>query len=224
MSTAKHGSTLCRHHTAEIGCTLALSVLVDCVLTVVRVAVGMRLGVNLCEPHKCPCDILVDARGTHGLSCKQVVRHHWINDLVWRAMSRANIPSCKEPNALSRSDVMTLTPWKGGTIVNSLASSYLSASSSSVGSIDEMAAEKKEAKYADLTQTYLFQPLAFEALGAINVSAITFFYDLGKRLSEVSGDTRESEFLYQRLSVALQRFNSITFNETFSVSDEVCDE
>ena len=87
-----------------------------------------------------------------------------------------------------------------------------------------MAAEEKEAKYADLTQTYLFQPLAFEALGAINASAITFFYDLGNHLSEVSGDTRESEFLFQRLSVALQRFNSITFKETCSVSDEVFDE
>ena len=55
----------------------------------------MRLGVNLGEPHKCPCGTLVDARGTHGLSCKQVAgrmtRHHWINDLVWRAMSWANI-------------------------------------------------------------------------------------------------------------------------------------
>ena len=79
---------------------------------------------------------------------------------------------------------MTLIPWKAGkvllwdvTTVNLLASSYVSASSSSVGSISEMAAEKKEAKYADLAQTYLFQPLAFEALGAINASAITFFYE-----------------------------------------------
>ena len=78
-----------------------------------------------------------------------------------------------------------------------------------------MAAEKTEAKYADLTQTYLFQPLAIEALGAINASAITFFFELGKRRSDVSGDTRESEFMFQRLSVALQRFNSITFKETF---------
>ena len=140
-------------------------------------------------------------------------------------MSRANIPSCKEPNGLSRSDNrrpdgMTLIPWKAGkaflwivTIVNQLASFYLAASSSSVGSIAEIAAEKKDATYADLTQTYSFQPLAFEALGAINASAITIFYDLGKRLSEVSGDTRESEFMFQKLSVALQRFNSITFKE-----------
>ena len=48
-----------------------------------------------------------------------------------------------------------------------------------------MAADKKEAKYADRTQTYLFQPLASEALGAINASAITFLDDLGKRLAEV---------------------------------------
>ena len=34
----------------------------------VRVAVGMHFGVNLCEPHKCPCGTLVDARGTCGLS------------------------------------------------------------------------------------------------------------------------------------------------------------
>ena len=200
----------------------------------------MRLGVNLCEPHKCPCGTLVDARGTHGLSCKQVAgrvtRHHWINDLVWRAPSRANIPSCKKPIGLScsdgrRLDGMTLIPWKSGTvllwnvtIVNSVASSYLSASSSSAGSIAKMAAEKKEAKFADLSQFYLFHPLAFEALEAINASAITFFYDLGKRLSVVSGDARESEFLFQRLSVALQRFNSITFKETFSVFAEVLDE
>jgi hypothetical protein len=67
-------------------------------------------------------------------------------------------------------------------------------------------------------------PLAFEALGAINASAITFFYDLGKRFAEVSGDTREREFMLQRLSVALQRFHSITFKETFAMSDEVLDE
>jgi hypothetical protein len=87
-----------------------------------------------------------------------------------------------------------------------------------------MVADEKEAKFADLTQTYLFQPLAFEALWAINASAITLFYDLGKRLSEVSDDTHEREFMFQRLSVALKRTNSITFKETLSVSDEVHDE
>ena len=34
----------------------------------VRVAVGLRLGVDLCVPHDCPCGALVDARGIHSLS------------------------------------------------------------------------------------------------------------------------------------------------------------
>ena len=33
----------------------------------VRVAVGLRLGTSLCEPHQCPCGKQVDAIGTHGL-------------------------------------------------------------------------------------------------------------------------------------------------------------
>ena len=37
----------------------------------VRVAVDLRLGTSLCKPHECPCGKQVDARGTHGLSCKQ---------------------------------------------------------------------------------------------------------------------------------------------------------
>ena len=88
-----------------------------------RIAVGLRLGVNLCEPHQCPCGKLVDARGTLGLSCKRgtarAIRHHQLNDIVRHAMVRANIPSVLEPSGLSRGDGkrpdgMTIIPWQGG--------------------------------------------------------------------------------------------------------------
>ena len=36
----------------------------------IRVPVGLRLGLNLCEAQTCPYGALVSARGTHGLSCK----------------------------------------------------------------------------------------------------------------------------------------------------------
>jgi len=47
----------------------------------VRVAVGFRLGLNLCVPHECQCGAQVDARGTHcSFVCKQAPgkasRHH----------------------------------------------------------------------------------------------------------------------------------------------------
>ena len=74
----------------------------------IRVSVSLRLGVNLCEPHLCPCGALVDARGTHGLACRRssgrMSRHQNMNDIIWRGLVRAGIPSCKEPSGLSRTD------------------------------------------------------------------------------------------------------------------------
>ena len=81
------------------------------------------LGINLCEPHHCPCGKLVNARGTHGLSCKRgaarAIRHHQLNDIVCRALVRAKIPSVLEPSGQSRGDGkrpdgMTFIPWQGG--------------------------------------------------------------------------------------------------------------
>jgi len=45
--------------------------------------------------------------------------HHEINDLVWRALCKANVPSVKEPSGLvrvdgKRPDGSTLIPWHAG--------------------------------------------------------------------------------------------------------------
>ena len=37
----------------------------------VRVAVGLRLGLDLCVPHECHCGCMVDARGVHSFVCKK---------------------------------------------------------------------------------------------------------------------------------------------------------
>jgi len=46
----------------------------------VRIAVGVRLGLNLCEPHTCQCGALVEASGLHSFVCKsapgKTARHH----------------------------------------------------------------------------------------------------------------------------------------------------
>ena len=74
----------------------------------VRVAVGLRLGLDICEPHSCGCGLLVDARGLHSLTCKQAPgrssRHHTLNDLVARALAAAGAPAVKEPAGLVRQD------------------------------------------------------------------------------------------------------------------------
>ena len=89
----------------------------------VRIAVGLRLGLNLCVPHVCRCGAQVDARGLHGFVCKhapgRALRHHALNDVVARAFTSAGIPVTKEPTGLSRTDGkrpdgMTLIPWQAG--------------------------------------------------------------------------------------------------------------
>ena len=55
---------------------------------------------------------------------------------------------------------------------------------------------------------YIFQPIAVETLGPINGSAVSFLSGLGRRIAEVLGESREGSFLFQRLSVLIQRSSS----------------
>jgi len=77
-----------------------------------------------------------------------------------------------------------------------------------------MASSRKQAKYAALSGSYMFQPIALETLGPISESAVQFLNELGHIIISLSAD-KEGQFLFQRLSVALQRFNAILRDESF---------
>ena len=74
----------------------------------VRVTVAHRLGCKACEPHTCICGKMVNARGLHGLSCRRSAprhqRHSHLNDIIRRAIKRAQVPAVKEPVSLMRDD------------------------------------------------------------------------------------------------------------------------
>ena len=124
--------------------------------------VAFRIGNRLCEPHPCRCGSLVDAFGTDGLSCNKSaaagrqLRHHLLNDIIWRSLSRANIHSTKEPLGLHRTDAkrpdgVTLTPWQAGkcllwdaTSPDTQAASHLDATSKTAGAAAEQAASLKD--------------------------------------------------------------------------------
>ena len=95
------------------------------------------------------------------------------------------------------------------------------ASYHSPGDAAELAADRKVDKYSILSSTLIFQPLAFEALGAVNSSGAAFFRELGRRLSSSSNDRRATEFLFQRLSVTLQRFNAVAFRGSFPCTPDL---
>ena len=83
----------------------------------------------------------------------------------------------------------------------------------------EMAASRKEVKYAALQTHHIYQPIAVETLDSINESARAFLDDLGRRISVLSGDDREHLFLFQRISVAIQRFNAVLLHDGFPPED-----
>jgi len=43
--------------------------------------------------------------------------------------------------------------------------------------------------------------------------------DLGRRISSISGDTKETSHLYQRVSVLVQRFNAVLLHDSLPVPD-----
>ena len=51
-------------------------------------------------------------------------------------------------------------------------------------------------------------------MGTFNDSGTTFL-DLGRRIAEQSGEIREGNFLFQRLSVLIQRFNAVQLHDSF---------
>ena len=82
------------------------------------------------------------------------MRHQQINDLVWRALRRADTPSDKEPSSLPPGedkcpDGLTLVPWQGGrclawdaTVVDTLAPYYVAVSAQVAGSAAQAAAAR----------------------------------------------------------------------------------
>jgi len=86
--------------------------------------------------------------------------------------------------------------------------------------MEEIAATRKCQKHSELSTAYLFLPVAVETLGPMNDSAYEFFEILGRRITDVSGDSREVSLLFQRLSVILQIFNAALFRDTFTLHDD----
>jgi len=66
----------------------------------------------------------------------------------------------------------------------------------------------------------IFQPFAMENLEAFSSSSSDFISALGHKNSSVSGEERETSFLFQRLSVALQRFSAVLLHDTFVSQDD----
>jgi len=61
----------------------------------------------------------------------------------------------------------------------------------------EQATDRKCLKYAEMSAAYEFQPVAVETHGPLSVSTISFLVDPGRKISEITGEPLEVQFLFQ---------------------------
>ena len=138
---------------------------------------------------------------------------------------RAQIPATKEPKGLSRIDEKrpdgaTLIPSKRGkplawnvTVLDTYAASHLDETAESAGAAANKAAANKISKYSTLATTHHCVPISVETGGPWNPESYEFIAELGKKISQSTLEPLETQFLFQRLSIPLQRGNE--FRNTF---------
>ena len=98
---------------------------------------------------------------------------------------------------------------------DTFATSHIASTSYLPGAAAEHAATLKKQKYATLSQTHEFVPLAIETSGVYNSEGLDFVNKIVSRISNASSDEKETAYLFQRISVAIQRGNSILFSGSF---------
>ena len=101
------------------------------------------------------------------------------------------------------------------TVPDTYAASHLNHTSCVAGAAAETAAINKNIKYNSFTTTHHFVPIAIETGGAWCTAAIEFIQALGHKITEVTEDPMETAFLFQRISIAIQRGNSLSFHNAF---------
>ena len=93
------------------------------------------------------------------------------------------------------------------------APSYRSLATHAAGEVAKKAEAEKEEKYHDLLHSHGFTPVTVETSGVFGPKTMSFVKEVGKRLRSQSGERKETSYLIQRLSMAVQRGNAVCILE-----------
>ena len=93
---------------------------------------------------------------------------------------------------------------------DTLASTYVTTTSVIAGGLADWSEEKKLEHYRDLVSTHIVTPIAVETMGAWGQIGHNFIKILGARMTDVNKDDRSTSYLFQALSMALQRGNAMS--------------
>ena len=129
-----------------------------------------------------------------------------MSDIIWRPVKKAQQPAVKEPvMELSRSDgkkrpeVAMLMSWTRGALLardivipDTFAYSYIGNTSRRVTAASDTADSNKTSKYIELIKTHHFIYIAIDTGGVCNESALEFITELGRIVTGVTHDSRET--------------------------------
>ena len=94
------------------------------------------------------------------------------------------------------------------------AESHIGNTATEAGAAANQAAVKSQ-KYDELASTHIFHPVAIETGGTWSHRAGELLQEIGRRATLITREPRESTFLFQQLSIALQTANAVAFLYTF---------
>ena len=138
-----------------------------------------------------------------------------MNDAIQRSLGSAHVTSVLEPVGLNRGDGkppdgLTIFPWKFGkalvwdvTVVDTVAQSYVAATSQQAGAAADAAENRKRSKYRALENQFIVQPISFETIRSWGADAKAFLTEIGSRVKQATGNARAMEFLRQRVSIEI---------------------
>ena len=116
-----------------------------------------------------------------------------------------------------RPDGLTIFPFSHGkslcwdaTCVNTYGESVINETAIEAGKAASKAENAKRSKYPDLVNRYRFEPIAIETSGVFGPTTRQIIQEIGKSISEKTGDKRETIWLKQRLNIAIQKGNALS--------------
>lgn len=165
------------------------------------------------------------------MNAERSSRHTQLNAISKSALHTAGYPSTLEPVGLSLIDGKTLdglllVPWERGKSILwdaicscTFAISNIEPSSTQAGFASSSAERREMEIYKDFLQNYCFISPGFETIGAWKPAATKMIATIGRKIFECTGEIRSTEFLKQRLSIAIQRGNAASVQGTLRKVD-----
>ena len=125
-----------------------------------------------------------------------------------------------------RRDEATLISWSRGkaltwnvTVPDTYATSHIQSTSVEACNAAKHAARSKISKCHELSATHIVYAVSIETVGSLNAKAVELIEEIGRRSAMETDDPNETMYLFQRISVAIQKGNALSFANTFDIDN-----